>query len=121
MAAENPVPETLATVAAQISELSKQFDAVNRRFDAVDRRFDATDQRIAREAEDTRRHFDVVAEQTRAEFKMVIDKTNATNEKVDRLITRNAVEHAAFVEAIADHEVRQNVLERIRETNIDKR
>ena len=70
---------------------------------------------ISAEGEKTRRHFDVVTEGLRGELKVVIDKTNATSEKVDRLITRNAIEHAAFVDAIADHEVRQRVLERILE------
>lgn len=65
--------------------------------------------------EQTRRHFDMVAEQMRADFKVVVDKTNATSEKVDRLIARNAIEHAAFVDAIADHEVRQRVLENMHE------
>jgi hypothetical protein len=56
---------------------------------------------VAAEGEKTRRHFDVVAEQVRAEFKVVIDKTTATGGKVDRLIAQSAIEHAAFVEAIA--------------------
>lgn len=62
---------------------------------------------------ETRRHFDVIAEDLRTDLSRVIDKVNSTNDKVDRLITRNAIEHAAFVEAIADHEVRQRVLEQI--------
>ena len=70
---------------------------------------------IVAEGERTRQHFDVVAEGMRGEFNVVIDKTNATSEKVDRLIARNAIEHAAFVEAISDHEVRQRVLERMHE------
>jgi hypothetical protein len=70
---------------------------------------------VIAEAERTRTHFDVVAESMRAEMKVGIDKSNATGVKVDRLITRNATEHAAFVDAIADHEVRQRVLERILE------
>jgi hypothetical protein len=53
-----------------------------------------------------------MAEDLRGDLHKVIDKVNATNEKVDRLITRNAIEHSAFVDAIADHEVRQRVPER---------
>jgi hypothetical protein len=68
---------------------------------------------VVAEAERTRTHFDVVAEGLRGDLKVVIDKTNATSAKVDGLITRNAIEHSAFVDAIADHEVRQRVLERI--------
>jgi hypothetical protein len=32
-----------------------------------------------------------------AGFKVVADRTIATGDKVDRLIARNAIEHAAFV------------------------
>ena len=50
MADENLVPETLATIAAQISELAKRvdtrFDVVDARFDAADARFDAVDARF---------------------------------------------------------------------------
>ena len=41
------MPETLETIAKQITALSestdRRFDAVDRRFDAVDKRFDAVD------------------------------------------------------------------------------
>ena len=76
---------------------------------------EAIEATVRNSAEETRRHFDVVAEQMRADFKVVAGKTVATGEKVDRLIARNAIEHAAFVEAIADHEVRLRVLEAMRE------
>jgi predicted helicase len=80
----------------------------------LERRIDTRlEERITEEGKTTRRHFDVVAEGLRGDLKVVIEKTNATSVKVDRLITRNAIEHAAFVDAIADHEVRQRVLERI--------
>jgi hypothetical protein len=67
--------------------------------------------RITDEAEETRRHFDVVAEGLRENFKGVVDQTIATGRKVDRLIASNAIEHAAFLEAITDHEVRITRLE----------
>ena len=70
---------------------------------------------VKEQAEQTRRHFDVVAEEMRSEFKVVAERTMATNQKVDRLIAQNAIEHAAFVEAIADHEVRQRVIENMHE------
>jgi hypothetical protein len=60
----------------------------------------------------TRRHIDVVVESLRSDFQGVIDKTTATGEKVDRLIASNGVEHAAFLEAITDHEVRITRLEK---------
>lgn len=43
---------------------------------------------------DTRRYFDVVAENLKSDFNEVVDKVDATNEKVDRLTTRNAIEHS---------------------------
>ena len=64
---------------------------------------------------DVRRYMDVVAEALREDLKVVIEKVTATDKKVDRLITSNAVEHAAFIESIADHEVRLRILEKIRE------
>ena len=60
----------------------------------------------------TRRHIDVVVESLRSDFQGVIDKTTATAEKVDRLIASNGVEHAAFLEAVTDHEVRITRLEK---------
>ena len=60
----------------------------------------------------TRRHIDVVVESLRSDFQGVIDKTTATGKKVDQLIASNAVEHAAFLEAITDHEVRITRLEK---------
>ena len=44
-------------------------------------------------------------------MKVVIDKTMATGEKVDQLIASNAIEHAAFLDALTDHEVRITRLE----------
>ena len=63
---------------------------------------------------DMRRYMDVIAEALRQDMKVVIEKVVATDNKVDRLITSNAVEHAAFIESIADHEVRLRILEQIR-------
>lgn len=48
---------------------------------------------------ETRRHFDVMAEDLRSGLSKVINAVDATNDKLDRLITRNAIEHAAFVDA----------------------
>jgi hypothetical protein len=100
------------------AEMRAGFQAVARRFDQVDvgfdghgKRFDVVEARIRDEATATRRHFDVVAESLRADLKVVIDKTTATGQKVDRLIAANAIEHAAFLDAITDHEVRITRLE----------
>jgi len=69
---------------------------------------------VDQEGEKTRRYFDMVAEKMSAEFKVVAEKTVAIGEKVDHLIARNAIEHAAFVDALTDHEVRLRVLEATR-------
>lgn len=77
--------------------MEEEKDPVARRSDlsALSERLEGI---IRNSAEETRRHFDIVAEQMRADFKVVADKTVATAEKVDRLIARNAIEHAAFVD-----------------------
>jgi chromosome segregation ATPase len=90
----------------------QRFDELGNRLDGHDKQFVSLDSRITSEAEATRRHFDVVAEGLRESFQVVIDKTTATGKKVDRLIASNAVEHAAFLEAITDHEVRITRLEK---------
>ncbi|HEX9365609.1 MAG TPA: hypothetical protein VF921_03220 [Vicinamibacterales bacterium] len=45
-------------------------------------------------------------------FKGVIDKTVATGTKVDRLISSNAIAHAAFQAFVTDHDVRITPLEK---------
>jgi hypothetical protein len=106
------------SVIERLNDHDERFDKIDERFDKVDERLDghdavlvSLDTRITIEAEATRRHFDVVAEGLRESFKGVIDKTLATGKKVDRLIASNAVEHAAFLEALTDHEVRITRLE----------
>ncbi len=112
----------------RFDEVDQRFDEVDRRFDEVDRRFDEVDQRFAEvdkrhvtmdariteEEAATRRHIDIVAESLRGSLNVVIDKTTATGEKVDRLIASNATEHAAFLDALTDHEVRITRLETAR-------
>jgi hypothetical protein len=73
---------------------------------------------IGSSAVETRIHFDIAVEAIRSDFNVVIDKTNALGENVDRLIERNGIEHTAFVEAIADHEVRLRVLEAMRQPDL---
>jgi hypothetical protein len=93
------------------AEMRAGFQSVATRFDDNEKRFASIETRITDEAAETRRHFDVVAEGLRESFKGVIDQTVATGTKVDRLIASNAVEHAAFLDAITDHEVRITRLE----------
>ena len=113
------------SVIERLNDHDKRFDRIDERFGKVDERFDKVDERldghdtvlvslatrITTEAEATRRHFHVIAEGLRESFKGVIDKTVATGQKVDRLIASNAVEHAAFLDALTDHEVRITRLE----------
>jgi hypothetical protein len=96
----------------QPSEMELLRAEVRAGFQSVAKRFDAMDSRITTTAEEARRHMDVSVESLRADFKVVIDQTTATGKKVDRLIASNAVEHAAFQDAITDHEVRITRLEK---------
>jgi archaellum component FlaC len=93
-------------VDTRFDEVDKRFHDVDSRFDEVDKRHVTLDARITDEAAATRRHIDVVAEGLRESFNVVIEKTTATGEKVDRLIASNAIEHAAFIDAHTEHEVR---------------
>src|SRR6266550_3180556 len=119
------VEKRFDTIDRRLEGHDKRFDEVDQRFDEVDRRFDEVDQRFAEvdkrhvtmdaritdEAAATRRHFDDVAESLRGSLNVVIDKTTATGERVDRLIALNATEHAAFLDALTNHEVRITRLE----------
>jgi hypothetical protein len=98
---ETPQPSEMAMLRAEMRE----------GFQSVDKRLVTMDARVTDEGAATRRYFDVVAEGLRADFTVVIDKTTATGEKVDRLIASNAIEHAAFLDALTDHEVRITQLE----------
>ena len=101
----------LDKVDARLQGHDQRFDRVDARLAEHDTRFVSLDTRITTEEEATRRHMEVVVEGLRAEFQVVIDKTVATGKKVDRLIASNAIEHAAFLDAITDHEVRITRLE----------
>lgn len=104
-------------VDTRLDGISTRLAGHDRRFDEGDTRAISLDARITAEAEATRRHFDVVAEGLRESLKVVIDKTTATGEKVDRLIETNAIEHAAFIDAVTDHEVRITQIEQASGSN----
>lgn len=95
----------------RFDEHDKRFDGVDSRLDEHDKRFVSLETRIAESQTATRRHFDVVAEDLRGDLKVVIDQNTTTSKKLDRLITRNAIEHAAILDAVTDHEVRITSLE----------
>jgi hypothetical protein len=91
--------------------IDKRLEGHDKRFDEVDKRLVTMDERITGEEAATRRHIDIVAESLRESIDVVIEKTTATGEKVDRLIASNAIEHAAFLAGLTDHEVRITRLE----------
>ena len=105
------VDKRLDGVDRRLEEHDKRFDSVDSRLGEHDKRFVSLETRIAESETATRRHFDIVAESLRADMKVVIDQNTATSKKLDRLITRNAIEHAAILDAVTDHEVRITSLE----------
>jgi hypothetical protein len=104
---DESTPET-----PQPSEMAMLRAEMRAGFQSVAKRLVTMDARITDEAVVTRRHFDVVAGGLRESLKGVSDKTTATGEKVDRLIASNAIEHAAFIDSVTDHEVRITQLEK---------
>ena len=96
-------------VGARFNDLKQDMDS---RFVQVDQRFLEMDARIANEGATTRRHFDIVAEQLRADVALVLAAQVGMNERLDRHIAESRSEHATFVRALDNHEVRLIVLER---------
>lgn len=105
------------TPGQQPSEMELLRAEMRAGFQSIDKRFVAMDARITSEAEITRRQFDIVAEGLREDMKVVIDKTVATGDKLDRLIVSHSIEHAAFLDAWTDHEVRITRLEEASDTS----
>lgn len=91
-------------------ELARYFEAIDQRFNAVDQRFDTVEQRITAEAEETRRHFGVIAESLRNDIKLLVDGLETNRREVAVLRedmhaefrARDAVLHAAFLEVRRD-------------------
>jgi hypothetical protein len=83
---------------ARFRTVDKHFQSVDRRFQSVDRRFQAVDRRfarleremartrreISRSAEETRRHFDIVAESLRDDFRIFADGIAGLSERLDK-------------------------------------
>ena len=91
---ERQVSTLKTDVDEQFEQVARRFEQVDQRFDQIDQRFERTERLILSEAENTRRHFDVVAEQMKAERNLVLDLALANAEK------------------ISDHELRLGKLER---------
>jgi len=97
-----------ATIDRRFAAIDRRFAAVDRRFDAVDRRFERVERsivdlrvelraEIARSAEETRRHFDVVVESLRDDLRIFADAIGLQTDRLNRHETRiTALEHRAL-------------------------
>lgn len=108
MSGENPVPETLETIAAGIRDLrasmDARFGAVDSRFDAVDKRFDAGDKR-----------FDELKAQLRTEIESVRDDVRLVAEALaaqTTILQRQEETHRKVEERLDGHGTRILALER---------
>lgn len=90
---ENPVPETLETIAAKIDALSKSSD----------KRFATVDQQFA----ETRAQLGVKIEAVETKVVQVYDEVIAMREESKR----NATEHKTFTKRLDNHDVRILALE----------
>lgn len=105
---ENPVRETLETIAARIAALSKSADE---RFDKIDQRFEKADQRftgIDQQMVETKAQLGVKIEAVDAKVVKVYDEVIAMREETKR----NATEHRTFTKRLDNHDVRILALEK---------
>ena len=98
---DNPMPETLETIAARIDALSKSND---QRFATIDRRFAKVDQQFA----DTQAQLGVKIEAVETKVVQVYDEVIAMREESKR----NAMEHKTFTKRLDNHDVRILALEK---------
>lgn len=92
--------------------IDRRFETIDGRFDAVDGRFETVERRITAEAEETRRHFGVVAEFLRSDIKLLVDglevNSRATSvlraEMHAEFQARDVVLHAGFTQMRRDLE-----------------
>ena len=86
MSGENPVPETLETIAAGIRDLrtsmESRFAAVDQRFAAVDQRFDEVKAQLRTEIESVRGDVRLVAEGVAAQT-TILQRQEQTNRKIE--------------------------------------
>jgi hypothetical protein len=112
--AENPVPETLETIAAKIDALSRsndeRFASIETRIDAlstsIDERFAKVDAQFA----ETRTQLGVKIEAVETKVVQVYDEVIAMREGA----RRNVTEHEAFTRRLDNHDIRIPALERPR-------
>ena len=79
----------------------------------------ATKAEVKADGETTRRHFDVVAEGLRSDVALLATAVSTFTSTLDRSIAENRSQHATFIAALDNHEVRLTALERPRETTDD--
>ena len=98
---DDPVPETLETIAAKIDALSKSNDE---RFGKVDQRFAKIDQQF----DETRAQLGVKIEALETKVVQVYDVVIAMREDAKR----NATDHKTFTKRLDNHDVRLLALEK---------
>jgi hypothetical protein len=101
---ENPVPETLESIAARIEALNQRFDGVDQRFTTVDQRFTTVDQQMV----EMKAHLGIKIEAVDVKVAKVFDEVIAMREEAKR----NAKEHRTFTKRLDDHDVRILALEK---------
>jgi septation ring formation regulator EzrA len=105
---ENPVPETLETIAAKIGALSKsvdkQFATVDKQFATVDKQFATVDRQFS----ETRAQLGVKIEAVEEKVVKVYDEVIAMREESKR----NATEHKSFTKRLDNHDARVLALEK---------
>jgi septal ring factor EnvC (AmiA/AmiB activator) len=130
-----PVPETLETIAAQITALSKsveqRFATVDQRFKSVDQQFNSVDQRfnsVDQQFKSVDQQFKSVDQQFKSVDQQFADmkahlgvKIEAVDAKVDLVLEAvmslakhaetNAKDHGRFTERLDNHDVRILALE----------
>ena len=112
--AENPVPETLETIAAKIDALRKsnddRFDKIDERFAKIDERLEKGDERFAKIDEqfvETRAQLGVKIEAVDTKVGQVYDVLIAMRDEM----TRNAAAHETFMKRLHNHDIRILALE----------
>ena len=94
-------------VKEQFAEVRERFAGIDQRFERVDREFVAVRAEITRQAEATRRHFDVVAEQLKAGHELLAGGiANLTRQAGDSWGKHTVIR------VLDDHELRLKALER---------
>jgi bisphosphoglycerate-independent phosphoglycerate mutase (AlkP superfamily) len=95
---------------AQFAEVSERFAEVDRRFEQVDQRFEHVDREIARQAEATRRHFDIIAEQIKSDYTLLATGIADLARRFDE----SRSERQTVTRILDVHELRLKTLERRR-------